>query len=68
MFRRFTDVKKKIFEKYDFVIIYSEKEASVFQLSYVVVFFTFNPAMNTPRPSRGTRIESCDFFVLIGDP
>ena len=23
---------------------------------------------NTPRPSRGTRIESCDFIVLIGDP
>ena len=22
--------------------------------------------MNTPRPSRGTRIESCDFIVLIG--
>ena len=27
-----------------------------------------NPAVNTPRPSRGTRIESCDFIVLIGDP
>ena len=28
-----------------------------------------NPAVNTPRPSRGTRIESCDFFmILIGDP
>ena len=27
-----------------------------------------NPAVNTPWPSRGTRIESCDFFVLIGDP
>ena len=27
-----------------------------------------NPAVNTPRPSRGTRIESCDFLVLIGDP
>ena len=26
-----------------------------------------NPAVNTPRPSRGTRIESCDFIVLIGD-
>ena len=24
--------------------------------------------MNTPRPTRGTRIESCDFIVLIGDP
>ena len=24
--------------------------------------------VNTPRPSRGTRIESCDFIVLIGDP
>ena len=24
--------------------------------------------MNTPRPSRGTRIESCGFIVLIGDP
>ena len=23
-----------------------------------------NPAVNTPRPSRGTRIESCDFFCL----
>ena len=23
---------------------------------------------NTPRPSRGTRIESCNFIVLIGDP
>ena len=23
---------------------------------------------NTPRPSRGARIESCDFVVLIGDP
>ena len=36
-----------------------------------VVFFTLtdaNPAVNTPRPSRGTRIESCDFIVLIGDP
>ena len=27
-----------------------------------------NPAVNTPRPSRGTRIESCDFIVLIDDP
>ena len=27
-----------------------------------------NPAVNTPRPSRGTRIESCDLIVLIGDP
>ena len=27
-----------------------------------------NPAVNTPWPSRGTRIESCDFIVLIGDP
>ena len=27
-----------------------------------------NPAVNPPRPSRGTRIESCDFIVLIGDP
>ena len=27
-----------------------------------------NPAVNTPRPSRGTRIESSDFIVLIGDP
>ena len=28
-----------------------------------------NPAVNTPQPSRGTRIESsCDFIVLIGDP
>ena len=27
-----------------------------------------NPAVNTPRLSRGTRIESCDFIVLIGDP
>ena len=26
-----------------------------------------NPAVNTPRPSRGTRIESCDFIVLIRD-
>ena len=26
-----------------------------------------NRAVNTPRPSRGTRIESCDFVVLIGD-
>ena len=24
-----------------------------------------NPAANTPRPSRGTRIESCDVIVLI---
>ena len=24
-----------------------------------------NPAVNTPWPSRGTRIESCDFIVLI---
>ena len=29
-----------------------------------------NPAVNVPRPinSRGTRIESCDFIVSIGDP
>ena len=27
-----------------------------------------NPAVNERRPSRGTRIESCDFIVLIGDP
>ena len=27
-----------------------------------------NPAVNTPRPSRGTRIESCNFIVFIGDP
>ena len=27
-----------------------------------------NPAVSTPRPSRGPRIESCDFIVLIGDP
>ena len=27
-----------------------------------------NPEVNTPRPSRGTRVESCDFIVLIGDP
>ena len=26
-----------------------------------------NPAGNTPRPSRGARIESCDFIVLVGD-
>ena len=26
-----------------------------------------NPAVNTPRPSRGTRIELCDFIGLIGD-
>ena len=26
-----------------------------------------NPAVNTPRPSRGTRIESFDFIGLIGD-
>ena len=27
-----------------------------------------NPAaVNTPRPNRDTRIESCDFVVLIGD-
>ena len=25
-----------------------------------------NPAVNTPRPSRGTGIESCDFIGLIG--
>ena len=25
-----------------------------------------NPTVNTPQPSRGTRIESCDFIVLIG--
>ena len=24
-----------------------------------------NPVVNTPRPSRGTRIESCDFIALI---
>ena len=27
-----------------------------------------NPAVNTPRPSRGTMIESCHFIVFIGDP
>ena len=27
-----------------------------------------NPAVNTHRPSRGTRIESCDCIFLIGDP
>ena len=27
-----------------------------------------NPAVNTPWPSRGTRIESCDFNVFISDP
>ena len=27
-----------------------------------------NPAVNIPRPSRGTRIESCDFIVLVSDP
>ena len=27
-----------------------------------------NTAVNTPRLSRGTRVESCDFIVLIGDP
>ena len=27
-----------------------------------------NPAVNTPLPSRGIRIELCDFIVLIGDP
>ena len=27
-----------------------------------------NPAVNTPRPSRGTRIEPCNFIVLISDP
>ena len=27
-----------------------------------------NPAVDIPRPSRGTRIESCDFIVLVGDP
>ena len=26
------------------------------------------PAVITPRPSRGTRMESCDFIILIGDP
>ena len=42
----------------------------------IVILYTYfshrlggaNPAVNTPRPSRGTRIESCDFIVLIGDP
>ena len=38
-------------------------------VSYVIyVFILANPAVNTPRPSRGTGIESCDFIVLIGDP
>ena len=39
-------------------------------LSQGIIFILVgaNPAMNTPRPSRGTRIESCDFIVLIGDP
>ena len=27
-----------------------------------------NPVVITPWPSRGTRIEACDFIVLIGDP
>ena len=34
----------------------------------VFLIYRANPAVNTPRPSRGTRIESCDFIVLIGDP
>ena len=39
----------------------------------VCLYFTHglggaNPAVNTPRLSRGTRIKSCDFIVLIGDP
>ena len=40
--------------------------------SNIVVIYCYlggaNPAVNTPWPSRGTRIESCDFIVLIGDP
>ena len=46
----------------------------IFSLSIICVFLLLdglggaNPAVNTPRPSRGTRIESCDFIVLIGDP
>ena len=35
---------------------------------YVCDYTYTNPAVNTPRPSRGTRIESCHFIVLIGDP
>ena len=40
-------------------------------LVYILFYYSLggaNPAVNTPRPSRGTRIESCDFIVLIGDP
>ena len=35
---------------------------------YVDILYHIWAAVNTPRPSRGTRIESCDFIVLIGDP
>ena len=43
------------------------------QILYLLLLISYilggaNPAVNTPRPSRGTRIESCDFIVLIGDP
>ena len=42
------------FNKYTYIHTYAQAGA--------------NPAVNTPRPSRGTRIESCDFIVLIGGP
>ena len=35
---------------------------------YYYIMGGANPAVNTPRPSWGTRIESCDIIVLIGDP
>ena len=38
----------------------------IHNLLYVTTIHTY---LHTPRPSRGTRIESCDFIVvLIGDP
>ena len=40
----------------------------VFTLKTVPISTQYFLTSVTPRPSRGTRIESCDFIVLIGDP
>ena len=40
---------------------------SINSIINIIINIIANPAVNTPRPSRGTRIESCDFIVSIGD-
>ena len=61
-------VSSYIVEVADYLlIIYHSMISSIIHHLSSIGLGGANPAVNTPRPSRGTRIESCDFIVLIGD-